>query len=71
MTVTTLKVQGMTCQHCVRAVTQALESKDGVTQAKVELEAGRARVEHDESRVTPRELAAAIADEGYEAEEVT
>ncbi|MBR9990305.1 MAG: heavy-metal-associated domain-containing protein [Gemmatimonadetes bacterium] len=71
MTTTTLKVQGMTCDHCVRAVTQALESQDGVTRADVDLGSGRARVEHDDSRVSPRELAKAVADEGYEAEEIT
>lgn len=71
MATTTLKVQGMTCQHCVRSVTQALESHDGVTRADVNLEAGRANVEYDESRVTPRDLAKAVAEEGYEAEEVT
>ena len=71
MTTTTLKVSGMTCQHCVRSVQQALESQEGVTRADVDLQAGRARIEHDESRVTPAQLAAAVADEGYEAEEAT
>lgn len=71
MATTTLKVQGMTCQHCVRSVTQALESQDGVRRADVNLEAGRANVEYDESRVTPRDLASVVAEEGYEAEEVT
>ena len=71
MATTTLKVQGMTCQHCVRSVTQALESQDGVKSAAVDLQAGRASVDFDESRVTPRELANAVAEEGYEAEEVT
>jgi copper chaperone len=64
----TLKVTGMTCGHCVKAVTEALEGQDGVTRADVDLTAGRARVEYDEGRVTPRELAAVVAEEGYEAE---
>jgi copper chaperone len=67
---TTLKVDGMTCQHCVRAVAGALENQDGVKRADVDLQAGRATVEYDEALVTPRELASAVADEGYEAEEV-
>ena len=70
MTTTTLKVKGMTCGHCVRSVTQALESQDGVQRAEVDLESGRARVEHDPARVTPAQLADAVMDEGYEAEEV-
>jgi copper ion binding protein len=71
MATTTLKVEGMTCQHCVRAVTQALESHAGVARAEVDLQAARARVEFDENQVTPQELASAVAEEGYEAEEVT
>lgn len=71
MATATLKVQGMTCQHCVRSVTQALESTEGVSHAEVDLQAGRARVDYDESRVTAGELASAVAEEGYEAEEIT
>jgi copper ion binding protein len=70
MATTTLKVQGMTCQHCVRSVTQALESQEGVARVAVDLQAGRAQVEYDDARVTPRELANAVAEEGYEAEEL-
>jgi copper chaperone CopZ len=60
----------MTCQHCVRAVTDALERHDGVRRAAVDLAGGRATVEYDETRVTPRELAGAVLDEGYPAEEI-
>ena len=70
MATTTLKIQGMTCQHCVRSVTQALESQEGVARAEVDLQAGRAQVEYDDARVTPRALAHAVAEEGYEAEEL-
>jgi copper chaperone len=68
---TTLKVAGMTCQHCVRSVQSALESQDGVQSANVDLQGGRALVEYDDAVVTPRELAGVVAEEGYEAEEVT
>ena len=71
MATTTLKVSGMTCDHCVRSVTQALESQEGVTRAAVDLKTGRARVDYDQSRVTPGQLEAAVVGEGYEAEEVT
>jgi copper chaperone len=67
----TLKVDGMTCQHCVRSVREALEGREGVRSADVDLAGGRAIVEYDEGRVTPRELAGVVAEEGYEAEEVT
>ncbi|MDH3969085.1 MAG: cation transporter, partial [Rhodospirillales bacterium] len=36
-----LKVEGMTCQHCVKAVREALSSVPGVDQvAEVDLESG-------------------------------
>ena len=71
MATATLKVTGMTCQHCVRSVTQALEGHEGVKRANVNLQAGSAVVEYDESQVSPADLASAVTDEGYEAEEVT
>jgi copper chaperone len=64
-----LKVTGMSCGHCVRSVTEALERVGGVHSAKVQLDAGRAVVEYDETRTTPRALVGAVMDEGYPAEE--
>ncbi|HUP89861.1 MAG TPA: cation transporter [Longimicrobiales bacterium] len=70
MATATLKVTGMSCEHCVRAVTNALKSTDGVSDASVDLKAGRAVVEYEESKTTPRALANAVMDEGYTAEEI-
>lgn len=36
----TIKVNGMSCQHCVKAVTKALEEIDGVGDVKVDLSLG-------------------------------
>lgn len=56
------QVQGMTCGHCVRAVTQALQQLDPAAEVKVDLATGRVEVES----ARPREaLARAIQDEGY------
>ncbi|MFW5730651.1 MAG: heavy-metal-associated domain-containing protein [Desulfonatronovibrionaceae bacterium] len=35
---TTIKIQGMSCQHCARAVENALSQIEGVSQVKVSLE---------------------------------
>ncbi|HEY8468272.1 MAG TPA: cation transporter [Longimicrobiales bacterium] len=70
MAIATLKIQGMHCDHCVRAVTAALEQLDGVREARVDLSQGRAVVEYDEARVTTRQLVGAVMDEGYTAEEM-
>jgi copper chaperone len=68
MTTTNLRVTGMSCGHCVRAVAEALEGLEGVTKAKVTLEGGRAEVEHDAERAPASALVAAVREEGYEAE---
>jgi copper chaperone len=70
MGTTQLKVTGMSCDHCVRAVTNALKQTAGVRDAQVDLKAGKAVVEYDESTTTPRQLANAVMDEGYTAEEI-
>lgn len=67
MSTLTLKVVGMSCQHCVHAVTSALQGVDGVSRANVDLQAGRAVVEYDESRADPDTFVRAIEQEGYEA----
>ncbi len=44
MQTTTLQVTGMTCQHCVAAVTKALQAVPGVQTAQVDLDQARATV---------------------------
>jgi copper chaperone CopZ len=59
---TTVAVEGMTCQHCVRAVFTALAAAPGIDRAEVSI--GSARVEHDGS-VTVEQIREAIAVAGY------
>ena len=40
---TTIKVTGMSCQHCVNAVTKALSGIEGIQNVQVSLEKGEAR----------------------------
>jgi copper chaperone len=42
---TTIKIKGMSCNHCVMAVTKALNTVDGVANVKVSLEEGSAAFE--------------------------
>jgi copper chaperone len=39
----TIKVEGMSCNHCVMAVTRALEGIDGIKNVKVNLKKGQAK----------------------------
>jgi copper chaperone len=60
--ITTVTVEGMTCQHCVRAVFTALGAVFGIERAEVSI--GSARIEHGGS-VTVEQLREAIAVAGY------
>jgi len=61
-----INVEGMSCSHCVNAVTKAVEGLDGVSEVKVDLEAKTATVDYDSDRITPEIIKAAIEDEGYD-----
>jgi len=58
-----LLVQGMSCQHCVKAVTQAVLAQDAQAQVRVDLPSGQVSVQTQLSREA---TAAAITNEGYE-----
>lgn len=60
-----LAITGMTCGHCVRATTKALEGVPGVEKAEVTLSPGAAVIHGD---AEPAALIAAVREEGYEAE---
>ena len=62
---TKLKIDGMSCQHCVKTVTDALTELSGVRRAKVNLRKAEAIVHFDASRVTPAHLTAAITAVGF------
>ena len=61
---TTIRINGMSCGHCVAAVRRALESLEGVTVDSVSV--GEASVRYEPGTVTPVQIANAIRDEGYE-----
>ena len=44
----TIKIKGMSCQHCVMAVTKALNAIDGIENAQVDLKTATAS--YDETR---------------------
>lgn len=61
----TIRIRGMSCRHCVMAVTEALEDMEGVENVTVNLERGEASF--DETRPVDRDiLRQRIEDAGYE-----
>jgi len=61
-----LTVRGMSCQGCVRNVTQILTGLAGVDQVEVSLAEGSARVLYDPQVVSLERLAEVIDDAGFE-----
>jgi len=62
-----LKVEGMTCQACVRGVTKKLSGVKGVSSAAVDLATGKATVQHDSALARVEDLIAAVEQMGYHA----
>jgi copper chaperone len=57
-------VQGMSCGHCVKTITQALQAKDPAASVRIDLAAKEVGVE---SALSVEQVIAAITEEGYEA----
>ena len=57
-------VAGMTCEHCVRAVTEEVRAVPGVLHVAVELDGGHLRVVSDEP-LEFEQVAAAVDEAGY------
>jgi copper chaperone CopZ len=67
MPTTILKIEGMTCDHCVRSVREALSSLPGVKKAEVSLVQKQAVVQSEGPLDVPMALKA-VEQEGYKAE---
>jgi copper chaperone len=55
-------VQGMSCGHCVRAITQAIQAKDPAASVQIDLGAREVGIE---SRLSADEVISLISEEGY------
>ncbi|CAM4112725.1 copper ion binding protein [Saccharibacillus endophyticus] len=64
MQTTTLNVEGMSCNHCVKAVEGAV--KEAGAQGTVDLGAKTVDVSYDEATVSLDAIKAAIEDQGYD-----
>ena len=65
----TIPVYGMSCEHCVRAVTEALNALSGVKNVEVSLEDKNVRVVYDDEHARVSDMESAILEEGYQLKE--
>jgi copper ion binding protein len=65
MTTEQFRVPGVSCQHCVNAVTKEVSALDGVKRVQVDLNTKTVTVDHEEA-VTPEAIITAIGEAGYE-----
>ena len=65
----TLNVEGMSCEHCVKAVTKAVSDLSGTKNVKVDLKTGNACFEFDASKTNLNDIKAAIEGKGFTVKE--
>lgn len=63
---TVIKVEGMSCDHCVKAITNAVSALPGIGGVAVDLQAGTVTVEHDPTHSPLDKIRAEIEDQGYD-----
>ncbi|MCL6591697.1 MAG: copper chaperone CopZ [Firmicutes bacterium] len=61
-----LEVEGMTCNHCVNSVKNAVGALAGVEKVAVDLKAKKVTVNFQAEAVTVETIKEAIEDQGYE-----
>lgn len=62
----TLKVQGMSCGHCINSIEGSVGDLNGVLKVKVHLEKGTVDVEFNDMEVTLEKIKETIDDQGYD-----
>lgn len=62
----TLKVQGMSCNHCVNSIEESVGNITGVSSVKVNLSSGEVSVEFDSEQTTLDQIKETIEEQGYD-----
>jgi copper chaperone len=65
MRILELKVEGMTCGHCVKAVTEAVHAVAPQANVAVDLKQGLVKIEASASTIPAEAVIKAIEEEGY------
>jgi copper chaperone CopZ len=65
MTSAVLNVPEISCDHCARAITEALSPVEGVRRVSVDVPKQQVRVEYDEAQVGLDRMKSVLAEEEY------
>jgi copper ion binding protein len=65
MSTSTYQVSGMTCEHCVRSVTEEISELAGVQEVRVDLATGRVSVD-SENPLQESDVRSAVDEAGYQ-----
>ena len=66
MTQESLKVEGMTCQHCVQTITEALGKITGTNKVAVDLDKKEVQVDYNDEKTNLQEISDKIVEVGFE-----
>ena len=66
MTKELLKVEGMTCQHCVQTITDALGKIAGTNKVTVDLDKKEVQIDYNEEETNLKEISVKIVELGFE-----
>ena len=66
----TLNVPDISCEHCERAITGALQPIYGVQNVRVDIPAKQVRVDYDEAQVNVEQMKEILQEEDYPVESV-
>ena len=61
-----IKVEGMTCQHCVQTITKALKNVSGLSSISVDQDNKEVNVRFDENGTNLQEITKKIVEVGFE-----
>lgn len=61
----TLKVEGMSCGHCVKSIENSVSAISGVDKVEVQLDSGIVNVEFNKDVVVVEQITSTIEDQGY------
>lgn len=61
-----IHVDGMSCEHCVNAITKAVSALPGVSGVDVNLSGGTVTADYDSTQITLEIIKAEIEEQGYD-----